>query len=189
MPPKIPSTWSFPSHQLHCHSHSCSGQNPGSHLGFLFAAYLANNPVARTTNSPIKIHPETSSFSLLHGEYPGAHLCHPFPNYLVIYQVSMLLLSPLLKPEWISLKHKSERVTHPLICFQRLSIASWMKSKHFPMTLSSLSFGLCPALQLLCSFTATLSFLLSKEQPLATWAYWTLELWLLRLRNWISHFI
>ena len=61
----------------------CSSPNPRSHLGLLFAAYLANNPVATTINSNFRIYPETNDFSLLHWTMPPSSLTYLLNDLLL----------------------------------------------------------------------------------------------------------
>lgn len=130
--------WPFPSQGWHHYSYSCLGQSPGTHLGLLFDAHLGNNPVTGTVSSTFGLYPESSNFSLLTLSPSLRHLSSSPYDLTISYQVRLLPLSPLLKPEWISLKHSSEHVTHPFIYFQRLPIRNqrkvtfpWLQSSAF----------------------------------------------------------
>lgn len=109
----------------------------------------------------------------------------PSPNYLMIsYRISMLSLSPLLKPEWASMKH-TEHVTQPFT----LSKTSYDKPNEIHTSSHDFKlpvFWCLSTLQLLCPFPATLTFLLPNT---AATGHWTFDIGLQRLRNWISHFI
>ena len=114
----------------------CSSPNPRSHLGLLFAAHPANNPVAAIINSNFRIYPETDNSSLLHWTMPPSSLTYLANDLLLCLHVSTL--SPT-EARVDLLRHTSDCVIHLLARFQRLPSTSQMKSKYFPTKTPKLS--------------------------------------------------
>lgn len=142
------------------------------HLGLLFATYPANNLVGSPVNSAFRIHPESNNFSLLHHECLSP--CHFCPSDLYTFTLSPTEARVDLFEAQI---RDCESPIHIFKDFLLLQ-AEWN-----PRTVSSLSSGFCPPLQLLCPFPATLTFLLPNTVATGHMCLWTLEMWLLRLRN------
>ena len=94
-----------------------SSPNLRSHLGLLFAAYPANNPVAAIIDSNSVIYPETDNFSLLHWTMPPSSLTYLASDLLLGLHVSTL--SPT-EARVDLLRHTSDCVIHLLAHFQRL---------------------------------------------------------------------